>query len=69
MDVNGYQQLFGYQNIFFHASHKKTHTDFGTTWGWVNNDSVLAALSLKKIQAIFYHTVIKITIKSNAMQK
>ncbi len=45
MEVNGYQQLFGYQYslkyIFLCSTEERNSHRFGTTWRWVTNDRIV----------------------------
>ncbi len=45
MKVSGYRQLLGYQHsskyLLLGLTEERNSYRFGTTWGWVNNDTIL----------------------------
>ncbi len=47
MEVNGYQQLFGYQKYskyFILCSAEERNNRLGTIWEWVNHDKIMSFL-------------------------
>ncbi len=74
MEVNGYQQLFGYQHslkyLLLNLTEERNLYRLGTTWGWVHDDRSIILPRLFKISSfVFFCAYIYIYIYTHYIAK